>query len=613
MTRSRPTRLTRPLSPGASGALKTSTSRQPSALGRALTRTIGRRAASLTSVQEIAGAHVLATVDDKDVAALAALGGGGKWKQNIERDMNRKMTKLYDIQLVPFMQKTRCKKPDGKFEELDVAIVLPHELLGELSRVFPVDVAWKLFGTPSEREQYWKAQEAAGEEWFQRHPLHQMCVGSSSGKCIPIRIWGDDAPMGKHGRCVRSACWSSVTNKSADHASKFLIWALDPKVISVPDEEPLWSVVAWSINAMATGRYPLCGPDGTPFLSGPRAKLAGRPLTTEFAIGVFAQFGADWKFLNEELHFEQSQAHEYVCRFCFAQKSAGAHNYSDASDNPGWLGTRRTQLEHQQSLERRNLQPAIMTMIGWHFECVVDDFMHDNCLGVQLHHNGSTLVVLARAGVFGPPGAGPWQERLDRQLACGFARFRNYCRDHNLSHSHCGFSHLGLTMHTLTDWPVLKSKAHNSAMVGLWLAHETAETQRASEYMSKLAACSYGFAALWCIVSAAGMILTEGEANKLASARRQALMGYQWLAHEAAAREEYLFEFVPKFHKLDESLRRSSRTRVNPAWHWCFSEESWVGFIARLANSTHKVSLQRRTALRWLLHMYGEWREMIPE
>ena len=84
-------------------------------------------------------------------------------------------------------------------------------------------------------------------------------------------------------------------------------------------------------------------------------------------------------------------------------------------------------------------------------------------------------------------------------------------------------------------------------------------------------------------------------------------MGFQWLAHEAAARHDFLFEFVPKFHKLDESLRRSSRTRVNPAWHWCFSEESWVGFIASLANSTHKVALQRRTIERWLVNMYSEW------
>jgi hypothetical protein len=547
--------------------------------------------------------------DHDHVASLAASGGGGKWKQNIERDMNRKMIKMYDIQLVPFMQKTRCKTSDGKFKQLDVAIIPPHELLGELSRVFPVDLARKLFGTPSEREQYWKAQEAAGEEWFQRHPLRHMCVGSSSGRCIPIRIWGDDAPMGKNGRSVRSSCWSSVTNKSADHASKFLIFALDPGVISIPDEEPLWSVVAWSINAMATGRYPLCGPDGKPFLSGPRAKLAGRPLSTEFAIGVFAQFGADWKFLNEELHFEQSQSSEYVCRFCFACKSAGPLNYSDASDNPGWLGTWRTQLEHEQSLERRNLRPAIMDIIGWHFQCAVDDLMHDNCLGVQLHFNGSALVVLARAGVFGPPGAGPWQERLDRQLVCAFAQFKQFCRDRNLSHSHQGFSHLGLTMHTLTDWPVLKAKAHNSAMVGLWLADVTARAQRVrgSEYMSKLATCSWGFASIWCIVSAAGMILTEGEANNLASARRHALMGFQWLAHEAAARHDFLFDFVPKFHKLDESLRRSSRTRVNPAWHWCFSEESWVGFIARLANSTHKVALQRRTIERWLVNMYSEW------
>ena len=163
------------------------------------------------------------------------------------------------------MQEARCNKSDGTIKDLDVAIILPHELLGELANRFP-DCASRFFGASSEREQYWAAVEAAGEEWFQPHPLRRTCVGSHSGRCIPIRIWGDDAPMGKRGRNVRSVCWSSATNKSADMPSRFLIWALDPDVISVPDEEPLWSVVAWSINAMATGRYPLCGPDGNPFL-----------------------------------------------------------------------------------------------------------------------------------------------------------------------------------------------------------------------------------------------------------------------------------------------------------------------------------------------------------
>ena len=60
---------------------------------------ISVQAASLQSIQELAGAAADDEVCQHDhVQVLAGCGANGKWKQNIERDMDRKMKKLFNVQ-----------------------------------------------------------------------------------------------------------------------------------------------------------------------------------------------------------------------------------------------------------------------------------------------------------------------------------------------------------------------------------------------------------------------------------------------------------------------------------------------------------------------------------
>ena len=364
--------------------------------------------------------------------------------------------------------------------------------------------------------------------------------------------------------------------------------------------------LAWSFNVMASGRFPTTDPCGQQWTDRSRIARAGTKLSPEGEIGVFSQFSGDWKFTLEELYFEQSWMHEYVCRWCFARKGAGDLNYANAAEDAGWTLCRRTNSEYLDSLSRRGLEPGVQRTLGFHHECAHDDYMHDDLLGVRLDFNGSVLRVLADVGLFGVVLVGTWQDKFDTQLKVAFNNFKNFFKIKCLQHSVPGFDHLSLSMRVLDDWPVLKCKAHNSAMVTLWLAAETAKLQHMNAYMHRVATATFGFASVWCIISNGDMILSDNEVEGLVRGRQQALLGFQWLAVKSQEQGKYLFRYCPKFHKLDEQLRRAERTKLNPSFTRMFAEESWIGLLPNLAASTHVAAVSRRISERWLVHMYGE-------
>ena len=179
-----------------------------------------------------------------DVELIAKCGCGGKYPQNIERDLSRAMRRSLSMQVRPYLQKV---------EGVTVAVILPHEWFAELLLRWPRQ-AEKLLGSAHERGQFWAAMDTASEEWFDVHPLKQY-ARQFPHACMPIRVWGDDAPTGESrhaNRSIRTACWSAATTKSSSLTSRFLSWAIDPSIIK--DDQPLWATLAWSFNVMASGR-----------------------------------------------------------------------------------------------------------------------------------------------------------------------------------------------------------------------------------------------------------------------------------------------------------------------------------------------------------------------
>ena len=158
---------------------------------------------------------------------------------------------------------------------------------------------------------------------------------------------------------------------------------------------------------------------------------------------------------------------------CPATKAAGARNFADARPHVGWSKEERSIKEYLDYLEEKGLDLKELSLIpGWHTHNFFEDELHCDGGGVRQHGNGSLLVDLSEAGHFGPKpsaGSGLWHERLDCCLRVVTTQFQSWLGANRISCSQPDFNHLSLTMHSKTDFPVLKAKARNSITVTQWL------------------------------------------------------------------------------------------------------------------------------------------------
>ena len=294
-----------------------------------------------------------------------------------------------------------------------------------------------------------------------------------------------------------------------------------------------------------------------------------------------------------------------------ACKSDGPHNYADVTENAGWLGTDRPVDECLQAIfQHAGRLPVFMHIVGWHPQCLVHDILHDDLLGVRLNACGSSIILLASRGWFGARQAGgKWQDALNVQLGEAYRRFKKWTKDHQVSHSVKRFKHTSFGLASLTDRPTVRAKGKNSAAVSLWIAAESREASqsqalRGDHVITVLSNMLHGFSVLWCLYSSGCLKFVPRQVRQLQEARSVALENYHWLAlhfsEHQAGKFESLFLIQPKLHKLDECLRCAARTAYNPGWHWTMADEDFIGMVARLVRTTHRLTVNYRAMQRWL-------------
>ena len=253
----------------------------------------------------------------------------------------------------------------------------------------------------------------------------------------------------------------------------------------------------------------------------------------------------------------------------------------------------------------------LASMPGWDRSMVMGDVVHDDLLGVRQQFVGSALLLLARERHFwGPPAPrGTWQEKLQGQLDSAYDDLKKWIRARGLRSSQTRFkpSTLGLT--TLGSWPELHGKAYNTAMISLWLGDccKKLFDMHADDEAKELAMTAGGFANLWEIYHLPHK-LTHHDRARLESARVRALCGFNCLSNRALGGNRFYFHVIPKYHKLDHTLRRSVASGLNASSYWTFSDEDWIGWMSRLAHSCHAHTIQTRAIVRWQITYYAQAR-----
>ena len=187
----------------------------------------------------------------------------------------------------------------------------------------------------------------------------------------------------------------------------------------------LYKVLAWSLQALAEGKWPTADHEGKPI---PAQSSHHRPsehsnLTSDGLRGIYYCTTGDWRWTKDEFELKQNWCTNEVCHRCYVSCHVGPSSWTvlDPS-NPSFL-QRRTNDEF--------MEPAtpIMAIHGMHLDTVKIDWVHASLLGTEPVAVGAALDELCDEKAFGNGGnMRAWRPRMNMQLRVAQARFKKWSK-----------------------------------------------------------------------------------------------------------------------------------------------------------------------------------------
>ena len=152
------------------------------------------------------------------------------------------------------------------------------------------------------------------------------------------------------------------------------------------------------------------------------------------------------------------------------------------------------------------------------------------------------------------------------------------------------------------NWPELKCKAHNGAMVCRWLASFCNDfTEDRSVEFTPIRVFLRSHCTVQDIMASADAYFTADQAQEFLCAGNMMLRAWARLSRRAEIHGAKRWQLKPKHHHWEEGLYRGFETRVNPRHKWAYKHESFIGMIAKVAARVHVSQVSGRTAQRWSL------------
>lgn len=98
--------------------------------------------------------------------------------------------------------------------------------------------------------------------------------------------------------------------------------------------------------------------------------------------------------------------------------------------------------------------------------------------------------------------------------------------------------------------------------------------------------------------------LVERPLNDLDDCFQRQLMSWQHLAHKFEEKGEKLFKLRPKHHSIHHMSSQALKTKVNPRKVMsCFPDETFLGYLKRVAIRCHAAGVLTRTYQRYLMFL----------
>ena len=534
------------------------------------------------------------------VRELAQIGSG----RNAERDLHRwvKHQKWRDLLPQPYAFEVAWTPDDIHEDTRTHYCFCPHEVLSHLA-VYPELLEHLLLGAPGACGTFW--EHNTGDPWLETHPLHEQIMASPE-LAFPVGIHGDDASAFTHAK-VLVLTINSLTTKTQTIDNRILFTAVN--LIGCIDAtlREIYRVLVWSLNALASGHYPIADHNGKSFSATHhphRFDKAGKQLTRAGHIGIWSELRGDWKWQHESLNLDKYYNAVEVCHLCRAHKKIRRLLYTQFSRDANVRRTRISWARFRDWYESHPEDRSPLTMIiGFTiWRCWVD-CMHNLDLGVYQTICACSLFELVHENF--------WHgNTVDDKFSNAYLDYKDYCKKHKLQP--CAKFERKKLRPSGTECPTFtcfQAKAHQTKHILFWL--ETVMMRRSAIenfHAHERRVMVSSFASFERICAANDTYLSDAAVHAIPGLVETALLCYNALADEALTLKTYMWHILPKAHMTTHmAYDQVQTTHRNPRSITCYPDEDMVGRVKQIVEACHGRTYAENTLKRYAILVGVRW------
>ncbi len=483
------------------------------------------------------------------VKDLSAAGGEGKHPKNYHRDIMRNL--LRDCRLPSLYFAKVPLSMDGQVLEQDFPFLLPHEMLVVLANQCPSELATAK-GDPDSTPELCAIVRRTEVE-----------LGLSVGSLIPLGLHGDGVPYSKR-QSLEALSWNLPGKPLWD---RILFTAVPKKFLcscgcrGKHSWDKILEVWAWSMRLLALGTHPTNRHDGGQ-LDTYRIKHSGRPM---HVAACLAQVRRDWPFLKALFSFPAWNSTR-LCWRCRATQST----YKVCGSNAPWRQERVTGHVFLAEQREAGITPSpLLRCPGMRLELVGIDWLHTMDLGVSQDVMGNLFVEAMELQGGSRASQLSW---LWEGICLFYKRHKPCSQLTNLTQD---------MIFKPGKAPKIRAKGGETRYLvpfAVELAQTCSEQQRTDHWLTVHGLTRLLFQ-MYRAVSARPFSAQEG-----AQLCKKFCVLYQALAEEAVAAGKTAWVQKPKLHLLQELLEFATTEMGSPENFWCYRDESWVGFLGKMAH-----------------------------
>ena len=516
---------------------------------------------SAVDVQELSALAVMSGATDAEVKWLARIGACGKNSSHCSRALYAKYCQSMELP-ERYLVQVPLREKGSKEATLDVSIsmLLPHDWVHCMAKSDKFNDA---IGIPN-IEAWWAGSTTRNPKFWQ-HP----CLDKDyKHKGWPYIMHGDGAKLHDRDSLLTISMKPLLGNSGFKDSHWFLV-GLPKSVSTAKAWEKIWTVLAWSMDAIASGCHPAVDEEGKPWPANHvRSAVAGKPLMAGNRFGVMWGMTGDLDYFMKDLGLPYHSSAEFCWR-CKCNRSDKPWN--DFRDNAAWRSEIRTPLQ----VKALHLSNPLFAASEMSALMLMFDVMHVCDLGITGHVIANTLWTL----VFQDMAGGNKHANFEVL----WARLRELYAELGLAHSISKFELKQICEpdSPYSDYPQLRQvRAAESRHLLKVVAALAAEKDNGSSASRHRTLMCKSLVMFYDLLEKNQYYIQEQD--QMLEIVRTFQLHYQWLAKNAMKNGQQLWSVVPKFHFFEHLVKQGAFE--NPKMFWVYTGEDFVGRLCRIAH-----------------------------